>query len=54
MAKACDFYIERDRKEWCAIKKGQISYATYNEYCKNDYFKKCPIYQFYEKEKEKL
>ncbi len=34
------------------VKKTEISYDTYKEYCKHDYSEKCPIYQFYVDAKE--
>ena len=52
MAKKCDFYIDKGSKYMCMIKKEEISYSTYQEYCKYDYSKKCPIYQYHLKEME--
>ena len=52
MSKSCDFYIERNSKMWCAVKKDEIEYTTYKEYCKYAYTKYCPIFQFYEKIKK--
>ncbi len=47
MAKKCDFYFYENNKDICMIKKEDISYKTYNEYCKYDNFKECPIYLYY-------
>ena len=47
MGKCCDYFVEKDKKEYCALKKDQISYEQYKEYCRADDMKKCPIYQFW-------
>ena len=46
----CSFYFNKKNEYICTIKRGEISYEVYKEYCKNDYSKKCPIYQYYLKE----
>lgn len=50
MAIDCSFYLEKSNKYICMIKKGEIDYKVYKEYCKNDNSKNCPIYQYYLKE----
>jgi len=51
MGKSCDFYIEQGSKYWCVIKKAEISYETYREYCYCDDMKKCPIYMYMKENK---
>ena len=53
MAKACDYYIEKDKKDWCILKNTEISRDTYKEYCYRDEKKKCPIYQYYNNPKNR-
>lgn len=48
--KACDYYIEKDHKDYCIIKQTEVSRDTYKDYCRCDERKKCPIWQYYEKE----
>lgn len=50
MAIDCSFYLEKGNKYICMIKKGEIDYKVYKEYCKNDDSNNCPIYQYYLKE----
>ncbi len=49
MSKKCDYYIERFGRDYCALKDEEISRELYRDYCYRDDMKKCPIYQFYEK-----
>ena len=47
----CDFYMEKDRKDFCTVKMEPVSYALYKNYCRCDDHN-CPIYQYYLKDKE--
>lgn len=51
MSKKCDFYTERFGNGICMIKDGSISNEVYQEYCRRDEMKKCPIYIYFEKNK---
>lgn len=51
MSRDCSFYLDRDHKNICMLRQGEISYEVYKAYCKNDDSKKCPIYQYHLKEK---
>lgn len=57
MSKKCDYYIEKNNKDYCALKRekniedAEIGRETYMEYCRRDEMKKCPLYMFYEKNK---
>ncbi len=51
MSMNCSFYLEKGNQNICMIKKGEINNQVFREYCKNDYSKNCPIYQYYLKEK---
>ena len=53
MSYNCEFYFEREKKDWCAIKQGRIEYKTYCEYCKNDNSKQCPFFIMYQNEKKR-
>lgn len=53
MASDCSFYLDKNNKYICMIKQGEIDYKVYREYCKNDYSKNCPIYQYYLNERKK-
>ena len=53
MAKKCDYYVDDHGKDWCILKKGEISRDTYKEYCYYDERKKCPLYQYYTEEMKK-
>lgn len=52
MARKCDFFKEIGNKYYCVVKQDEINDETYKEYCKYDYSNKCPIYQFYLKQKD--
>ncbi len=52
MSKNCDFYLDKGSKYICTVKQDEVNYSTYREYCKDNYSKKCPIYQYYLKEKD--
>lgn len=52
MAKDCDFYLDKGSKYICMVRQSEIDYSTYKEYCKGDYSKNCPIYQYHLKEIE--
>ena len=53
MAKYCDYFIEKSNKYFCILKDSEISNDTYKEYCKCDETKKCPIFQYFDKEKRR-
>ncbi len=42
--KACDYYSDERGKDICMLKKGEVSSATYRDFCKSDEMEKCPIY----------
>jgi len=47
MSKTCDYYTNYAGKEYCILKKAEISWQQYADFCKYDDMKECPIYQFY-------
>ena len=49
MGKACDFYVEKSGRDYCALKNAEVSRELYKDFCCRDDMKKCPLYIFFEK-----
>lgn len=47
MSDNCDYSMEKYGDNYCAIKKEQVSYDQYQDFCKRDNRDSCPIYRFW-------
>lgn len=51
MSRPCDYHVTKWGDYYCALKNAEVSYDQYNDYCKRDNKKTCPIYIFWQKNK---